>query len=113
VTGAPLEQYTRRYDSHMAATKSERDSLRSAMDSLQSAFRSGDRSVAVQRRQALMRQSDDLAKKDKQFEAGVKDLLSRDQQQRYTKWQEEQENLAHERHRDRGDHMHDAPRPQG
>jgi hypothetical protein len=114
VTGSKLEQYTRRYDSHMAATKPARDSLEHAVQAMRSAFQSGDRAAAGERRQAIRRQSDQLAKSDKQFEASVKDLLSKDQQKRYAKWQEEQVNLARGRwHRERPEHGRDEARPQG
>jgi hypothetical protein len=114
VTGSKLEQYTRRYDSHMATTKPARDSLESAMRSMRTAFQSGDRAAAGERRQAIKRQSDQLAKSDQQFQASLKDLLSKDQQKRYAKWQEEQLNLARERwHRERSEQGHDEARPQG
>ena len=112
VTGAKLEQYTQRYNSHMAATKPARDSLRSAFEAMRGA-RSGDRSAAREQRGALRERFQDLAKRDQQFEASVKDLLSQDQQKRYAEWKQNQRNKARNRwhhYRDRGG---DESRPQG
>jgi hypothetical protein len=112
VTGAKLQQYTRRYDSHMAATRPARDSLQKAMQAMRTAFQSGDRAAAAERRQAIKRQSDELAKRDQQFQAGLKDLLSKDQQKRYAKLNEDQLNLARGRwHREQRDHRGDESRP--
>ena len=114
VTGSALQQYTRRYDSHMAATKPARDSLRSAMQEMRSSFKRGDRSAARDRRQAIRSQFDGLAKRDQQFEASLKDLLSQDQQKRYAQWKEDQRNMARMRwHHDRSGRGGDESRPRG
>ena len=107
VTGSKLEQYTRRYESHMAATKATRDSLRAAMQLLRSSP-NGDRSATRDRRQAIRSQFESLAQKDRQFETSLKDLLTQDQLKRYTEWKQSQRNLArrgwHRDHHDRGSH---------
>jgi hypothetical protein len=114
VTGAALDQYTKRYDSHIAATKPARDSLRKAVQEMRSSFKSGDRSGGREGRQALRRQFEELAKRDQQFEAGINNLLSQEQQKRYAQWQEDQRNLARKRwHRDRHDRGGDESRPRG
>jgi hypothetical protein len=97
LTGAKLEQYTRRYNSHMAATKPARDSLRNALEAMRSSRRSGDRSTVRERRGALRGQFEELAKRDQQFEANLKDLLSQDQQKRYAAWKDNQRDLARKR----------------
>jgi hypothetical protein len=100
VTGAKLEDYTKRYESHMAATKPARDSLLNAIEAMRS--KGGDRSAPRERRGALRGQFEALAQRDQQFEASLKDLLSQDQQKRYAEWKENQRNLARKRwHRDR------------
>ena len=78
---------------------------------MRSAFQSGDHSAAGDRRDLVRRQSEDLSKKDQQFEKDLKDipkrvlkemriekdlkgLLSKDQQKRYDKWKDDrQKNL--------------------
>lgn len=108
VTGSKLEQYTRRYDAHMAATKPTRDSLRTALQSLRSSSPTEDRSTTRERRQAIRTQFESLAQKDQQFETSLKNLLSQEQLKRYTEWKQSQRNLAHKRghwdHHDRGSH---------
>jgi hypothetical protein len=99
LTGSALEQYTRRYNSHMAATKAARDSLRNAMEAVRSSARSGDHSAARERRGALRGRFEELARQDQQFEANLKDLISEDQQKRYTEWQDKQRDLARKRWR--------------
>jgi hypothetical protein len=107
VTGSKLEQYTRRYESHMAATKPTRDSLRAAMQSLRSSPKS-DHSATGDRRQAIRSQFESLGQKDRQFETSLKDLLTQDQLKRYTEWKQSQRDLArtrwHRDHHDRGSH---------
>jgi Spy/CpxP family protein refolding chaperone len=97
VTGAKLDQYNKRYQSYMAQTKPARDSLQSAMRSIRTAFESGDRGTARNRRQAVRRQAEQLIKQDRDFEAGLKDILSPDQQKRYSEWKEQRIKLARER----------------
>jgi hypothetical protein len=114
VTGSKLEQYTRRYSSHMAGTRPARDSLRNAMQAMRAAGRNGDHSPARERRASLREQFQGLAKRDQQFEASLKDLLTQDQQNRYAQWKETQRDLArkhwHREHHNRGG---DESRPRG
>jgi hypothetical protein len=106
VTGAKLDQYTSQYRSHMAATKPARDSLRTAMRSIRDSYQSGDRANAQSRRQAVRQEAESLKKRDREFEAGLKNILSQDQQKRYSAWRENQIKMArqwrHQRHRDHG-----------
>ncbi|HET6778538.1 MAG TPA: hypothetical protein VFH26_06595 [Gemmatimonadales bacterium] len=114
VSGSKLEQYTRRYESHMAATKPARDSLRRALDARRSGPRGDDRSAARDQRGALRQQFQNLAQRDEQFEASVKDLLSQDQQKRLAQWKENQRNMARKRwHHHRHDRGGDESRPRG
>ncbi len=107
VTGAKLDQYSKRYQSYMAQTKPARDSLQSAKRSVRAAFEGGDRNAARDRRQAVRRQAEQLMKRDRDFEAGLKDVLSQDQQKRYSEWKEQRTNLARERrHEARRGHDH-------
>lgn len=94
VTGAKLDQYTRQYRSHMAATKPARDSLRTAMRSIRESYKSGDRTNAQNRRHAVRQEAESLMKRDREFEAGLKNILSQDQQKRYAEWRENQIKLA-------------------
>jgi hypothetical protein len=91
LSGDKLPQYTKRYDAYMASTKVARDSLRSNLQAIHSAFQSGDRSAARDRRDLVMRQADDLSKRDQQFERDVKSLLNQDQQKRYDKWKDDRQ----------------------
>ena len=113
VTGSKLEQYTRLYDSHMAATKPARDSLRSAVQVLRSGPRDGDRSAARERRGALRERFQELAKRDQQFESSLKNLLTQDQQKRYADWKENQRSMARQRWHRGHDRNGDESRPRG
>jgi hypothetical protein len=114
VTGSNLEQYTRRYNAHIAATKPARDSLQAARQALRSGPREGDRSAARERRRALRERFRELARRDQQFEAGIKDLLSPDQQQRYAQWKETRRSMAGKRwHRHHRDRENEESRPRG
>jgi hypothetical protein len=84
--GDKLQQYTKRYDAYMASTKVARDSLRANLQARRSAFQSGDRSAGSGRRDVVRRQSEDLSKKDQQFEKDLKGMLTKDQQKRYDQW---------------------------
>jgi hypothetical protein len=106
LSGDKLQQYTRRYDAYMASTKVARDSLRANLEAVRSAFQSGDRSAAHDRRDIVIRQSQDLAKKDQQFEKDLKGLLNKDQQKRYDKWKDDRQKSRREHWR--GEHPHGA-----
>ena len=99
VTGKQLQQYTGRYESHMAATRPSRDSLRTSMQAVRAAFESGNRSEARTRHQAVERQWKQLVEQDQKFEAGLKDVLTKDQQARYQQWKEKRKQEARDRWR--------------
>jgi Spy/CpxP family protein refolding chaperone len=96
VTGKELQQYTQRYDSHMAATKAVRDSLRSTMQAARAAFEKGDRSEARSRHDTVEHQWKQLADQDKKFEDDLKNVLTKDQQNRYQQWKDRRRQEAHE-----------------
>lgn len=83
-----LQRYSERYGNHMAATRSLRDSVRTTMKAMRSAFESGDRSTAREQRDVIERESKELSKRDTDFDKGLKDILTKDQQKRYQKWKE-------------------------
>jgi hypothetical protein len=91
LSGDKLQQYTKRYDAYMASTKVARDSLRSNLQAMRTAFQSGDRSAAHDRRDLVRRQAEDLSKKDQQFEKDLKGLLNKDQRKRYDKWKDDRQ----------------------
>lgn len=91
LSGDKLQQYTRRYESHMANTKPARDSLRASVQAVRAAFESGDRSAARAQRDIIERQSKEISTQDKAFDKGLKDLLTKDQQKRYDKWKANRE----------------------
>ena len=97
VGGKQLEEYARRYSSLMAASRPARDSLRTTMETMRTAFEQGDRAAARDRRGTLERQSKTLLDQDKEFEKGLKDLLSKDQQKRYQKLKQNREKDARDR----------------
>jgi hypothetical protein len=95
-----LQSYAQRYSGYMAETRPARDSLRTSMQAMRAAFRDGDRSGARSRHDAIQRQSEGLAKRDKEFEKTLKQSLSKDQQKRYDKWKDSQEaEHEHRQHR--------------
>jgi len=106
LSGKGLQQYTKRYEGHMSATKASRDSLRAGMQAARSAFEKGNRSEAQSRREGLEKQWKRLVEQDKKFEAGLKDILTKDQQTRYQQLQENRKQQA----RDHWRHDHDDRR---
>jgi hypothetical protein len=107
LNGKALQQYTQRYESHMASTKASRDSLRASMQAARAAFENGDRSQAQSRREGLEKQWKQLADQDNKFEAGLKDILTKDQQTRYQQLQDKRKQEA----RDQWRHHHGDHRP--
>jgi len=107
LSGKALQQYSQRYESHMAATKSSRDSLRANMMAARAAFEKGDRAEAQSRRESLEKQWKQLADQDKKFEAGLKDILTKDQQARYQQLQDKRK----QEERDQWRHHHGDHRP--
>ncbi|MFL5546936.1 MAG: hypothetical protein ACJ8AQ_05200 [Gemmatimonadales bacterium] len=107
LSGKALQQYTQRYESHMASTKASRDSLRASMQAARAAFEKGDRSEARSRREGLEKQWKQLADQDTKFEAGLQDILTKDQQTRYQQLQDKRKQEA----RDQWRHHHGDRRP--
>jgi hypothetical protein len=99
LTGEKLQQYTKQYDAYMASTKVTRDSLRSNLQAMRSAFQQGDRSGARDRRDTIKQQAKSLSQRDQEFEKSLKALLSKDQQKRYAKWKDDQQRNERERWR--------------
>jgi phage-related minor tail protein len=85
-----LQQYTARYNDHIAATKSVRDSLRTTMQTMRAEFEGGDRESARQHGPIAERLWKDLSPDDEAFSKGLKDLLSKKQLEQYQKWEKEQ-----------------------
>jgi hypothetical protein len=98
LSGEQLQLYARRYSNYTAETGPVRDSLRTSMQAMRAAFESGDRSEGRSRSDALQRQSQDLAKKDKEFEKVLKEGLTKDQQKRYDKWKDARDKAEREQH---------------
>jgi len=112
VSGKELQQYTKLYDSHMAATKPLRDSVRSSVQAARAAYDKGDRSEAQAGREKIQQQGKKLAEQDKKFEDSLKSVLTKDQQTRYQQWKDKRRQEAHDQwqqHRAQGGqgwHMH-------
>jgi Spy/CpxP family protein refolding chaperone len=98
LSGDQLQLYARRYSNYTAETGPVRDSLRTSLQAMRAAFESGDRSEARGRRDALERQSQELTKKDKEFEKVLKESLTKDQQKRYDKWKDARDKAEREQH---------------
>jgi Spy/CpxP family protein refolding chaperone len=96
LSGDQLQLYARRYSNYTAETGPVRDSLRTSIQAMRAAFESGDRSEARGRRDALERQSQELTKKDKEFEKVLKESLTKDQQKRYDKWKDARDKAERE-----------------
>jgi Spy/CpxP family protein refolding chaperone len=99
LTGEPLQQYTTRYGNYMASTKPVRDSLRTTMEDIRASFENGDRSAIREQRTTVDRQWKDLSDRDKNFDKGLKDILTKDQQKRYKKWKDDREKAARDQWR--------------
>jgi hypothetical protein len=98
LSGDQLQRYARRYSNYTAETGPVRDSLRTSMQAMRAAFESGDHSEARSRGDALQRQSQELAKRDKEFEKVLKEGLTKDQQKRYDKWKDARDKAEREQH---------------
>jgi hypothetical protein len=90
-----LQRYTARYNEHIAATRSVRDSLRTAMQTMRAEFEDGDRESAREHGPTAERLWKDLSPKDEAFSKGLKDLLTKKQFEEYKKWQKEQAPAEH------------------
>jgi hypothetical protein len=99
VSGKELQQYTQRYNSHMAATKPLRDSVRTSMEAVRAAFEKGDRSDIRSQRDAGRAQWKRLADQDKKFDQDLKNVLSKDQQTRYQQWKDNRKQEARQQWR--------------
>jgi hypothetical protein len=102
LNGRELEEYAQRYSTLMATTRPARDRLRATMQTIRTAFDRGDRAAARDQRQDVGRQAKMLIDRDKEFEKGLRNLLSTDQQKRYQKLKQARERQLQEgRQRDR------------
>jgi hypothetical protein len=90
-----LQEYTARYNEHIAATKAVRDSLRTTMQTMRAEFENGDRESARQYRPTAEQLWKDLSPKDRAFSKGLKDLLTKKQMEQYQKWEKEQAPREH------------------
>jgi hypothetical protein len=108
LSGDQLQRYAQRYSNYVAETGPVRDSLRTSLQAMRAAFESGDRSGARSGHDTLERQSQELTKKDKEFEKVLKEGLTKDQQKRYDKWKDARDKAAREQRQ----HMH-RPAPGG
>jgi hypothetical protein len=90
-----LQQYTDRYNQHIAATKSERDSLRTTMQAMRADFEGGNRESAREQAPTAERLWKDLSPKDQAFSKGLKDVLKKKQMEQYQKWEKEQAPKEH------------------
>ncbi len=90
-----LQKYTARYNEHISATKSVRDSLRITMQTMRAEFEDGDRESAREHGPTAERLWKDLSPKDEAFSKGLKDLLTKEQLDQYKKWQKEQAPREH------------------
>jgi Spy/CpxP family protein refolding chaperone len=105
VSGKELQQYTQQYDSHIAATKPIRDSVRASMQAMRAAYEKGDREEARAGREKAQQQWKKLAEQDKKFVDNLKNVLTRDQQSRYEQWKDQRKQEAREEWRQhRGKH---------
>ena len=105
VSGKELQQYTEQYDSHMAATKPIRDSVRAGMQAVRAAYEKGDREAARAGRGKVQEQWKKLAEQDKKFEENLKNVLTKDQQTRYEQWKDKQkQEVREERRQHRREH---------
>ena len=105
VSGKELQQYTEQYDSHMAATKPIRDSVRASMQAVRTAYEKGDRDAAGAAREKAQGQWKQLAEQDTKFEENLKNVLTKDQQTRYQQWEDKRKEHARDEWRQhRGKH---------
>jgi Spy/CpxP family protein refolding chaperone len=111
VSGKELQQYTHRYDTHMAATKALRDSVRSGVRTAHAAYEKGG-SEARSGREKIQQQWKTLAEQDKNFEDSLKSVLTKDQQARYQQWKDKRKQEVQDHWRQhraearQGWHMH-------
>lgn len=80
--------YAELYQNFMSKTQPQRDSLKTSLDTIRQAFRSGDRSSARGHRSTLRELRGRLADEQQQFDDSVKKLLSSGQWNKYQQWRE-------------------------
>jgi hypothetical protein len=90
-----LQRSTARYNDHIAATKSVRDSLRTTIQTMRAEFEDGDRASAREHGPTAERLWKDLSPQDEAFSKGLKNLLTKEQFGEYKKWQKEQVPAEH------------------
>lgn len=83
------QKYAKRYADYAASTRAERDSLRTAVEAVHTAFEEGDRSAAREQVASIGPRWKALSDRDKAFDKGLNDILSKDQQKWYEKWKDE------------------------
>jgi pimeloyl-ACP methyl ester carboxylesterase len=97
VSGDRLQQYATRYERHMAATKPARDSLQASMEAMRAAFQRRDRPETRAQREIIQRQSQQLAARNREFDDGLRQILTQDQQNRYQQWKENRQKEVRDR----------------
>jgi Spy/CpxP family protein refolding chaperone len=110
VTSKELQQYSQRYQTHMAATKTLRDSVRTSLQSMRAAYEKGDRSEARSGRDTVRGQWKRLAEQDKKFADDLKNVLTKDQLTRFQQWRENRKREARQSWREhQADRRHGSP----
>lgn len=101
LTPEQLPRYTQLYDSYMAATSAQRDTVTAVRAALQQAFQARDRGAIRANAPELRRLGEALAGRLREFDKQVKKLLTKDQWKTYHDWQDQQRQAAEEEQRAR------------
>ena len=89
LTDGQADQYGHGWDSLMAETTPQRDSARSARQTMRAAFQDRDREAAQQQAKLLERLGKDLHKRDEAFDKSL-GYLTNDQRKQYDDWKKDQ-----------------------
>ena len=94
-------RYAELYQSFMAKTRPQRDSLKTSLDTIRQALQSGGRSSARGHRSSLRELRGRLADQQREFNDSVKKLLSSSEWNKYQQWREAERDRMRKEWRER------------
>ena len=100
LSDSQTQRYTSTWDSLMNGTGAQRDSARTARDSMQAAFRNRDRQAVQNQAKVLTALGKELRKRNDAFDKSLT-FLSKDQRKQYEDYEKQQKQAAEEERRQR------------
>jgi len=100
LTDAQTARYAQAYDSFMTATKPQRDSARTATQTMNDRLDSGDRAAALFYAERLQDLGKTLRDRQDKFDDNLRHVLTGDQMKSYRRWKDDQERAAEAKNRE-------------